>query len=271
MTRADVQRILKRIGLRPQQAAGQNFLLNDDVCQAMVDAAGVGPDDTILEIGPGLGALTAVLLASDAKVVAIELDRRLAAYLRQQFRGRANLTLIEGDVFQVNLNDYLTDQGYKLVANLPYSGTSLIFRNFLTQSPRPISLTTMVQADVAKRIAAEPGDMSLLSLLVQYYSVPHLLTTVPPTDFYPVPHVQSAVLHCEPVRTPDPAEAEQLFRVARAGFSSRRKQLHNSLAASLHRRVPDIDKLLDAVGIKPSRRAQELTLEEWLQLAKKLG
>ncbi|MBI5466761.1 MAG: ribosomal RNA small subunit methyltransferase A [Candidatus Kerfeldbacteria bacterium] len=271
MTRDDVQRILRQIGLRPQQAAGQNFLLNDDICQAMVDAAGVGPDDTVLEIGPGLGCLTDVLLATGARVVAVELDKRLAAYLRRKYRGQSKLILVEGDIFRVNLNDHLEDQGYKLVANLPYSGTSLIFRNFLTLRPRPTSLTTMIQSDVAKRITAEPGEMSLLSLLVQYYSVPHILMTVPATDFFPIPRVQSAVLHCEPVQTHDEDEAKQLFRLARAGFASRRKQLHNSLASSFHLTTADIDKHLDQVGIKPSRRAQELSVAEWLRLAKELG
>ncbi len=167
MNRTDVSRLLKTIGLRPEKAAGQNFLLDTNVVKRMVKAAEVRSGDTILEIGPGLGVLTSALVATGARVVAVELDQRLFGYLRKRFAAEKSLTLVHGDMFRIKLSDYVTDRGYKIVANLPYSGTALFFRNFLTLPPRPSAMTVMIQRDVARRITAAPGQHSLLSLLVQ--------------------------------------------------------------------------------------------------------
>lgn len=268
MTRLEVERTLKRIGLRPQPAAGQNFLLDEAVAQAMVVAANVQPGDTVLEIGPGLGILTDALLAAQAKVVAVELDQRLVRYLQKRLAGHPRLQIVLGDIFRINLHDYVTDGGYQLVANLPYSGTSLVFRNFLTLPPRPTALTVMIQREVAKRVVAQAGDYSLLALLVQYYSQPSLLMTIPPQAFWPMPKVSSAIIHCAPVHHRDPRASQDLFHLARAGFSGRRKQLRNSLAASLHRTPAEIDKGMATLGLDSTARAQDLRLEDWLKLAK---
>ncbi len=267
-SRQEVQRILTQIGLHPQQAAGQNFLLDETVVQAMTAAAEVKADDTVLEIGPGLGLLTEALLDTGTTVVGVELDRRLFSYLQRRFQGQKKLQLIHGDIFRINLNDRLVDGQYKLVANLPYSATALVFRNFLTLPPRPSVLTVMIQKEAAERIMAKPGAMSLLSLLAQYYSHPHLLLTVPPARFYPTPKVQSAVLQCVDVRSPDAAESATVFRIARAGFSSRRKQLRNSLAAGLHLAPVEVDERLRRAGIDPTTRAQALSVDNWRELAR---
>lgn len=267
--RREVQRILADIGLRPQQAAGQNFLCDESVAERMVAAAGVEAGERVLEIGPGLGILTESLLNRGAEVVAVELDRRLAAFVRRRFAAHPGFRLIENDIFKVRLPDVVSDHEYKLVSNLPYGATSLVFRNFLTLSPRPSSLTVMIQKEVAERIVARPGRMSLLSLLVQYYSQPHLLLTVSPSRFYPPPKVESAILQCLDLRSPAAAESQAVFRLARAGFSSRRKQLRNSLAAGLRLSPPELDKKIKEMGLNPTARAQELSLEDWRLLAEK--
>lgn len=271
MTLPEVQKILQNIGLRPQQAAGQNFLLDENIVEAIADASGVEEGQTVLEIGPGLGILTASLLARGVKVVAVELDERLFQYLKRIFKGQTNLKLIKDDIFKVNLKELLNDGEYSLVANLPYSATSLVFRNFLTLSPRPNSMTVMVQRDVAKRICARPGDMSMLALTVQRYCQPEMVFDVQPKSFFPVPKVTSTVLHCHSLKPVDEAGDKTLFRIMKAGFSARRKKLHNSLSATLHIDPKIVTETLAKVSQNPNVRAQELTLEQWVKIAKNLS
>ena len=271
MTSADVQRICRQIGLHPQTAAGQNFLLSESVVDGIVEAAEVTADDKVLEIGPGLGILTEKLFATGAQVTAVEIDRRLNSYLQQRYRGRKNLEIVHQDIFKVNLTKYFDDGGYKLVANLPYSGTGLILKNFLTIAPRPISLTIMLQADVAERILAEPGQMSLLALMVQYYGTPMFVESVGAENYWPKPKVKSSIIRIEVKDWPDLAISQRLWKVARAGFSTRRKQLHNSLVPILHLEAAEVVNTLAEIGVKKTARPQELTLENWLKLATNIG
>lgn len=269
MTRLEVQRLLKKIGLRPQRAAGQNFLIDQSICDEMIETAEVSAADTVLEIGPGLGILTDRLLAAGARVMAVELDQRLADYLRHRFRGQPRLNIVHGDIFRTRLDTELKDRGYKLVANLPYSATSLVFRNFLTLSPRPSALTVMIQKEVAERIVAEPGKMSLLSLSVQYHADPVLVSTVPPTSFWPAPEVTSAILHAA-LKDPEPPadERTRVFHLARAAFSGKRKTIANSLSALPEFSKADITNILTRVGISPSARPQDFSLEIWRKIGR---
>lgn len=271
MTSAFIQQTLHTIGLRPQQAAGQNFLLDEQIPEAMADAAVVEEGDTVLEIGPGLGILTETLLARGARVVAVELDQRLYAYLKKRFRGNERLILLNSDIFAVQLSKYLRDGQYKLVANVPYSSTSLIFRNFLTLAPRPTSITVMIQRDVARRICAQPGDMSMLSLTVQRYCQPEILFDVPQKSFFPAPAVMSSVVYCGNMEKIDEIGDKQLFWVMKAGFSSRRKKLSNSLASVLRMDDATLLPILAKVGIKETARAQELSLADWQKLANEIS
>lgn len=271
MTAGEVLGILRTIGLKPQQAAGQNFLLDEHVAEAMVDAAGIVEGQTVLEIGPGLGILTSALSNRGAKVVAVELDMRLYPYVKKKFAAHDNVRIIHDDIFKVNLNQLFTDGEYALVANLPYSATSLVFRNFLTLVPRPSSLTVMIQREVAQRICAQPGDMSMLALTVQYYCQPALLFDIPPSKFFPTPKVTSSILHCSDLRPVENTVDKALFRLMRAGFSSRRKKLSNSLSSALHIPTSEIEGKMAKISLSLDVRAQELTIEQWQKLEKKIS
>lgn len=268
MNRATVAKLIRQAGLRPSREAGQHFLLDETVVERMADRAAVGPKDTILEIGPGFGMLTKVLLARGATVIAVELDRRLAAYMRMTFAKQKRLTIVEGDVFRVRLDQLLLDRAYKLVANVPYSATSLIFRQFLTQPPRPTLMCTLIQKEVAERITAKAGQMSMLSLSVQYFGRPKIEFTVSRKEFDPIPAVDSAVMIVDGMRDGDPILSKKAFQLAKFGFSGKRKQLKNSLAAGLHTSQSNVEDILMSCGIAPEVRPQELTMENWLKLAK---
>lgn len=268
MLRSEVIKLLKQTGLKPQTAAGQHFLLDERVPEKMVAAAEIIAGDKVLEIGPGFGILTDALLNAGAEVIAVELDQRLAVYLRRRFKGHPGLTVVQNDIFKVQLNDYVADGDYKVVANLPYSATSLIFRNFLTLPPRPTSMTVMIQREVARRLTAKPGDHSILSIISQYYATIEPLFDVPPEAFFPIPAVVSSVIQCRDIRTPDPNEADEFLRMVKIGFSARRKQLKNTLSAGLKLSAEKTDELLRKSGVSASLRAQDLTQADWLKIAK---
>lgn len=270
MTSQEIQRALRKIGLRPQAAAGQNFLLDETVVERMIQAADIQAGDKVLEIGPGLGILTEGLLQAGAEVVAVELDQRLAEYARQKFADFPGFQLVHGDIFKVRLPDIFEDGDYKLVANLPYSSTSLIFRNFLTLPPRPSSLTVMVQRDVAERIAAAPGALSILAVMVQYYGHVNIVCEVPAESFYPTPRIESSVLQVDQLQPVRPTD-KKLFHVIRAGFSARRKQVQNSLAGTLHRPTPEVAAALASIGVEPTIRAQEIPVGTWPKISQVLG
>jgi len=276
----EVRRTLRRAGLRASHARSQNFLADPDVLQAILDLAEASPGSRVLEIGPGLGILTAGLLAGGAAVTAIELDRGLAAYLREHLAGpiaEGRLDLIEGDALDQELPD-LVPPPYLVVANIPYHITSPILHRLLEREPRPERMVLMVQAEVADRVAARPGDMSYLSVFVQYHAEVRVALRVPAAAFEPAPKVDSAVI----VLRPRPAAAlpldreAQLWGLVQAGFRERRKMLRNVLARQLHA-GPDgatgphvgqaaVDAGLAAAGIAGDRRPQTLAVEEWLQL-----
>lgn len=270
MRRSEVIKLLKQTGLKPQTAAGQHFLLDETIPERMVEAADIAAGEKILEIGPGFGILTEALLNAGAEVIAVELDRRLASFLRKRFKDHPGFTLIEADIFRVNLHEYFEDNAYKVVANLPYSATSLVFRNFLTLKPRPTSMTVMIQREVARRLTAKPGDHSILSIISQYSATIDYLFDVPPEVFFPVPAVVSTVIHCHNIKNHESSEEKRLIRMVKIGFSARRKQLKNTLAAGLKLPMEKIEQILNKNNISPKSRAQDLRLEDWLGLAKNL-
>jgi 16S rRNA (adenine1518-N6/adenine1519-N6)-dimethyltransferase len=281
----DVRDTLRAAGLRARHALSQNFLADAEVLEAILAEADPAPGRRVLEIGPGLGMLTRGLLDSGAAVTAVELDRGLAAFLRDRFEPEleraggggpdapGGLSLIEGDALDQDLVRLL-EPPYDVVANLPYHITSPILHALLGEAPRPARLVLMVQREVAERIAAPPGKMSYLSVFVQYHARVRVAFRVPPEAFEPEPAVESAVIVAEPFDADDRLGAddeEQLWRVVQAAFRERRKMLHNVLARQLPVDAPRVDAALAAAGISPDRRPQTLAVGEWLALNEALG
>ncbi|HEU4671434.1 MAG TPA: 16S rRNA (adenine(1518)-N(6)/adenine(1519)-N(6))-dimethyltransferase RsmA [Candidatus Limnocylindrales bacterium] len=278
---AAVRRALRDAGLRARHSLSQNFLADAEVLDAILAEASPRAGDRILEIGPGLGVLTAALLAAGAAVAAVELDEPLAARLRaeQATAVRAAepdpdapgaLRVVTGDALDVDLVT-LARPPYAVVANLPYHITSPILHRLLGSPPRPTRLVLMVQREVAERIAAPPGGMSYLSVFVQFHAVPRIARIVPAAAFEPAPAVDSAILVLEvrpsDERTlPDGATEDDLWRLVQAGFRERRKMLHNVLARQLPVGSAAVDAALAGAGIAPDRRPQTLSVEEWIAL-----
>jgi 16S rRNA (adenine1518-N6/adenine1519-N6)-dimethyltransferase len=276
----DARRLLKQWDLRPSKGLGQNFL-DRAILEKIVAAAELTPDDVVLEIGAGLGNLTVHLAQHAGRVVAVELDERLMPVLRDVLADCGNVTLIQGDILALNpatlvgatSNQYpVTSIQYKVVANLPYYITSAVLRYLLEADPRPQRIVVTVQREVAERIVAQPGRMSLLAVSVQFYGRPRLLFRIKPGSFYPSPGVESAVVRVDLYDRP-PVQVEStdaFFRVVRAGFSQRRKQLRNTLAAGLKLPPGEVAARLEKAGVDPKRRAQSLSLEEWGRVAQAL-
>ena len=224
-------------------------------------------------MGAGLGGLTAELSARAGCVVAIELDRALAEYLRRRFSA-TNVVIIEGDALAVRPSEALSQAGasppYLVTGNLPYYIAQPLLRHFLEAQPPPERLVVMLQAEVAERIVAKPGQMSLLSVSVQLYGEPHLLLRVPPSAFYPPPKVHSAVVRIDVAPRPRAGvtDTAAFFRVAQAGFGARRKQLRNALAQGLRIDAATAAELLATADIAPTLRAQALPLDAWAALAR---
>ena len=273
---AEVRATLRAAGLRARHSLSQNFLADTDVLSQILEAADPEPGHRVLEIGPGLGLLTAGLLDAGATVTAVELDRGLARFLQERFEPaleEGRLRLIEGDALDQDLTE-LVEPPYDVVANLPYHITSPILHALLGTPPRPRRLVLMVQREVAERIAAPPGKMSYLSVFVQYHARVRVAFRVPPEAFEPEPAVESAVIVVEPFDADDrlsPEEEDQLWRLVQAAFRERRKMLHNVLARQLPFDAARVAAALEMAGIAADRRPQTVAVGEWLALKDALG
>jgi len=270
-SRRDWVVLLNRLGVRPSKGLGQHFLYERGIVQRMVRVAGVGADDLVLEIGPGLGILTSELLRKAGEVVAVELDRRLADHLRGTFGDLTHFRLVEGNALELATADLIPpERPFLVVANLPYAVGSAVLRHLLEQRPQPRRLTLMLQKEVAERLVARPPAMTIVGVAAQFYTEPRLAFDVPPSVFIPPPTVESAVVVLD-VR-PEPLlpeeEHRRFFRIVNAGFRQKRKQVANSLSAGLGLPKEDVTRWLTVVGVDPMRRAQTLTVAEWVTLAR---
>lgn len=255
--------------ITPKKSLGQNFLHDPGALEKIAASAELTPHDTVLEIGPGTGALTEYLAAAARRVICVEVDERLKPVLDDQLAPYPNVWVIYQDILTVNVPALIRPDEYVVVANLPYYITTPILSRLLESDHKPRRLVLTVQLEVAERIIAKPGDMNLLAVGVQYYGRAQIINRLKPATFWPRPNVDSAVVRIDvydepPVVVPD---EKTFFKVVRAGFGQKRKQLKNSLGSGLGIKHAEAAELLEQAQIDPRRRAETLSLQEWAQLA----
>jgi 16S rRNA (adenine1518-N6/adenine1519-N6)-dimethyltransferase len=254
--------------MKPKKKLGQHWLHDQASLSAMADLAQVGAKDFVLEVGPGLGTLTEVLLQRGANVVAVEYDQELYELIKKELKNAEQLEVVHQDILRFDLAQL--PPGYKVVANIPYYLTSKLVRVLSESDNPPQSVTLLIQKEVAERLAAGPGEMSLLSVTAQMYFESRLGPVVPAGLFTPPPKVDSQIIHLNRRQQPlfGSADSKSLFRLVKAGFSNRRKTLLNSLSGGLQLPKEETKALLEKADINPQNRAQDLSLEDWLRLNK---
>lgn len=251
---------------RPKKSLGQNFLIDRRILGRILSAAEISPGDAVLEIGPGRGFMTRELMNRGARIVAVEKDEELAAGLTTRFAGQSNVKIITADAREISIESlFPAHTSYKLVANLPYYAASPIIRRFLEATRKPQLMVVMVQKEVAQSMAADPGEMSMLSVATQLYGSPRIVTYVPPKAFRPTPKIISAIVRIDVYQTLalNLDSTERFFRLVRAGFTARRKQVRNSLKQGLSLSSEAAETILARAKVDPSRRAETLSLTEW--------
>ncbi len=267
---------LHQFKYKAKKRLGQHFLTNEEVVECILDAAMLSKNDTVIEVGPGLGILTMKLAKMVSTVIAVELDTKLVNLLSDSTTDFPNIKVIHKDILKINPDQLLEYRlkstefsgDYKVVANLPYYITNPILYHFLESNQKPSLMVLMVQKEVGEAMVAKPGKMSFLSVSTQFYSDPQVIRYVPAKDFYPIPKVDSVVLRLDVYRTPpvDICNIENFFYMVHCGFRAPRKQIHNSLSLALEIPPEQIKLLLKKANIEPKRRPETLNLQEWKQL-----
>jgi 16S rRNA (adenine1518-N6/adenine1519-N6)-dimethyltransferase len=264
---------LRRLGLHARKGLGQHFLVDKRALHKVIAAAELTQTDTVVEVGPGLGILTRELAKKAGRVIAVEIDMRMVNALKESLSGFSNVDIINADVLECTPTSLMdVDSPYKVVGALPYNIASAVLRHFLEVHRKPQMVVAVLQREVAQAIVASPGDMSLLSVGVQFYGAAKIVGYISPSSFYPRPKVESAVVKIDVYDRPllEVADEASFFRVVRGGFAAPRKQLRNSLAQGLGVAPSDILDILDGVGVDHQRRAQTLSLDEWAKLHRAL-
>ena len=272
------KKICQKHRIEPSHSKGQNFLVNEEVYDKIIAAADLKKDDVVLEVGPGLGFLSERLAKRVKKVIAVELDDKLSVVLKRRLEemGIGNVEVVNENILEVRIKKLeLRNNKFKIVANLPYQITSRFLRNFLGESKNKPSLTVlMLQKEVAERITAKPGKMSLLAVSVQYYAKPEIIDYVGKENFWPEPAVDSAIINLTP-RPPllgkkreikERGKDKEFFRLVRIGFSARRKMLKNNLAGGYKISASEACKRVKMAGFSEKTRAQELSVPDWVKL-----
>lgn len=260
--------LLKQHGLRADKKLGQNFLQDPLALESIASAAEIQPTDTVLEVGPGLGSLTRYLAVAARQVIAVELDTNLIPPLETITKPYNNVHIVHGDILKISPKELIHTPDYLVVANIPYYITSAIIRHLLENGLKPRRIVLTIQKEVAERICAQPGDMSLLALSVQVYGQPRVAKRIPANAFFPAPKVDSAVLCVDTYPSPkiQPELINTFFKLTKAGFSQKRKTLRNSLSSGLHISTVEVEDLLTKAEIDPKRRAETLSIDEWQRL-----
>lgn len=272
MNKSEIKSILKQHDMKPKKSLGQNFLIDKNIVKKIIETADLQKQDTILEVGAGLGILTEDLLKNTDKVIGIEKDNKLIEILEQKFKDYNNLKLLHKDILDLDVQKRVSslEYGYKVVSNLPYYITSPVIRKFLEEETKPKSMILLVQKEVAQRICAAPPDMSLLAVSVQFYAKPKIKDYVSKNCFWPKPKVDSAILKIENIKKPD-IDEKDFFKVVKAGFSKPRKQLAGNLSKSLEIDTESIKNRLIEMEVNPKARAEELGAGQWKELAEKIN
>ena len=265
----EVKKLLQHAGLKATKSLGQHFLADEKYLTVTISAAEVTPQDTIIEIGPGLGVLTCELVKKAGRVIAVEVDGRLLSFLKKQLSSYHNIELVHSDILKIDLSGLLGGQrSYKVIANLPYYITSPVLHYFVKAVPRPSLMVVMVQKEVAEAITGSAGKMTAFGVGLHVYSRPSIVSYVPAQSFYPSPKVDSAIVRFDflPAPAVSVTDVEDFLKFVRYGFTSPRKQLRNSLAQGLNVEPGRIDSLLNKAGIESRRRPETLDLHEWERL-----
>ncbi|MFH1565043.1 MAG: 16S rRNA (adenine(1518)-N(6)/adenine(1519)-N(6))-dimethyltransferase RsmA [bacterium] len=272
---SEIKLICKQHNIIPSREMGQNFLINEDVYQRIIEVAGLSKKDVVLEVGPGLGILTRLLCKNSKRVVAVELDEKIFNYLKiiKELEKLDNLELLNQNILDFKIAD-LSEQKVKVVANLPYNITSIFLRKFLhfLAEEKIDEMVLMLQKEVAERIVSGAGQMSLLSLSAQFYCDPEIVEYVDKNNFWPQPKVDSAIIKLKPIgdlkdkKLRLETDEKVFFQIARIGFSAKRKKLVNNLANGLRKNQSEILPFLSEVGLNGNARAQELNVEQWIRL-----
>ncbi|BBB47558.1 16S rRNA (adenine(1518)-N(6)/adenine(1519)-N(6))-dimethyltransferase RsmA [Pelolinea submarina] len=260
-----VPSMLKDYGLQPKKGLGQNFLVDDTYLQRIVEAAGVTSADEVLEIGAGLGSLTRYLADAAGQVCAVEIDSRFTPVLKKVLKEFPNVNLVNADIMDTDVGQWMHQPGYLVVANIPYYITSALIRHLLEAEVKPGRIALTIQKEVAQRVCAKPGDLSLLALSVQVFGAPRVAFNIAAGAFYPAPKVDSALLLVDLYERPLIANENMktFFGLAKSAFAKKRKMLHNALSSHAGLGGEGAGLLLEAAGISSDRRAQTLSLEEW--------
>lgn len=267
-----IKELLAKYETRPSKGLGQNFLIDAHVLEKIINSAEIKPSDTILEVGPGLGTLTKALAEKAGKVIAIEKDETMVKALKETLKDFSNVQIENCDILEFIGNWKLKTESYKVVANIPYYLTSPLIRMFLEAKKRPDFMVLMIQKEVAQRICAEPPKMSILSVSVQFYAEPKIISYVSKNCFYPAPKIDSAIIKISPSSGLGETGGDRVspglfFRIVKAGFSQPRKKLASNLSKILKLKKEEVSIWLKKNNIQPTQRAETLTIENWSNLA----
>ena len=269
MDKTQIREQLRKYNIKPNKLMGQNFLINKNTLKKIIEAADLNKNDTVLEVGPGLGVLTKELAKKAKKVIAVEKDEQMIEVLKQELEDDKNIEIIHGDVLEILKGRSLFKErplSYKVVANIPYYLTSHLIRTLLELENQPKEITIMIQKEVAQRICASIPRMNLLSISVQFYGNPEIISIIPKEDFWPEPKIDSAIIKITNIKKPENVNIKKFFKLIKAGFSSPRKQLANNLSNNLNLNKEEIKKALAECNLNIQARAQNLSIESWICL-----
>ncbi|GAH99440.1 unnamed protein product [marine sediment metagenome] len=266
ISKKNIKALLKKQKIYPLKKLGQNFLIDKNVVKKVIKAAELHSKDIVLEIGPGIGALTQEIAKTAKKVIAVEKDPRMVEILKETLKDFKNVELVNKDI----LNYSLLTTNYKLIANLPFYITAPVIRKFLESKHPPKEMVLIVQKEVAQRICSKPPKMNILAVSVQFYAKPKIISYVSKKSFWPSPKVDSAIIKIVPQKKYKDVNIDLFFKIVKAGFAHPRKQLANNLTNGLKLNKQEVNDLLLKNDVQPTQRAETLTINNWIQLTKVL-